>query len=200
VEQQGAAAGGRGGGGAAAAAALAQARSVVGDPRSFPRGSAAGFRGVPRWGPPAGRGSSSSYFGRNPWFIELPRGTAGCLNRKCACFRRNISCRRATKRPHTLSTPHVDFFSRSPWEHRGEKKSSMPCAQYQGGFLVGRLTAPGHPGEPPGLAQSAHGGSSGGSSSSSSSGGGGGCSRSRRRSSSSSWVGAITAPRASPLR
>ena len=37
-----------------------------------------------------GRGSSSSYFGRNPWFIELPRGTAGCLNRKCACFRRNI--------------------------------------------------------------------------------------------------------------
>ena len=50
-----------------------------------------------------GRGSSSSYFGRNPWFIELPRGTAGCLNRKCACFRRNRSCRRATKRPHTLS-------------------------------------------------------------------------------------------------
>jgi hypothetical protein len=25
------------------------------------------------------------------------------LNRKCACFRRNISCRRAAKRPHTLS-------------------------------------------------------------------------------------------------
>ena len=35
---------------------LAQARSVVGDPRSFPRGSAAGFRGVPRWGP------------RSPWW------------------------------------------------------------------------------------------------------------------------------------
>ena len=34
--------------------------------------------------------------------MELPRGTAGCLNRKCACFRRNRSCRRATKRPHTL--------------------------------------------------------------------------------------------------
>jgi hypothetical protein len=51
-----------------------------------------------------GRGSSSSYFRQNPRFIELPRGTAGCLNRKCACFRRNTSCRRATKRPRTLST------------------------------------------------------------------------------------------------
>jgi hypothetical protein len=29
-----------------------------------------------------GRGSSSSYFGRNPRFMELPRGTAGCLKSK----------------------------------------------------------------------------------------------------------------------
>jgi hypothetical protein len=51
------------------------------------------------WSSRLGQGGSSSVFSRAPGFIEPPRGTAGCLKQKSACFRPHIACRRATKRP-----------------------------------------------------------------------------------------------------
>ena len=55
------------------------------------------------WAIRLGQGVSSSYFRQGPGFIEPPRSTAGCLERKSSCFRPHIECRRATKRPHTLT-------------------------------------------------------------------------------------------------